>query len=259
MWYNRLKWKKDILLCNAIKIAEIFLLMGKRFGFIRESSQSDSGYPTTLPFESSRLLNRQIKSGFAIMLSNMIPMALERFDKRLRAQEKATWAVSLLTLLLLSSCIGHIQVAIDASIFAKVSVDGADQSKTRQCGRDICCRLEQEFLEHTWVLVEGIFKSISNNSPFKVGPQQIDDFGMNEAEINLVSDIRQILILYGSPGLRWAELNWHVLGENIANRADRTCYDNWSHMTSEYKKFKLQNGDRLVSKILERLSTWLWI
>ena len=175
--------------------------MDRRFVFSREASLDVVG-SSALPPESSRVLNRQIKAALSLQLRELIPQALMELDGRLRHPEKWPWTVhvtvSLLTHLLLCTCVEQIQLAVDAFVFSKIPSEGADHIYTRQCGRDISLGLEQRTLEHSWILLEGILKGITKkDNPFKAGVDMNDELGLNEAEKNLVNDVRQIGIDHG--------------------------------------------------------------
>jgi hypothetical protein len=150
------------------------------------------------------------------MLKNLVPEVLKILDGRLRNQEKETWAASLLTHLLLCSCVELIQVAIDASLVGKKPIEGMGDVYTRQHARNISHGLEQITLEHTWSLVDGILKGLTKRgNAFKIGLQTDDQSGMNEAEINLVADIRQIAMDYSkSPPLAGEIELTYIRGRN---------------------------------------------
>lgn len=169
--------------------------MDRKFIFSRESSLGVNGSFASLPSESSRVLNRQIKAALYGILKKLMPEALKELDGRLRRQEKGSWAVSLLTHLLLCICVEQIQLAVDAFVLAMIDSEGADHIYIRQGGRDVCRSLEQRTLDHSWLLLEGILKGITKkDNPFKASAEINDESGMNEAEKNLVNDIRQIAI-----------------------------------------------------------------
>jgi hypothetical protein len=198
---QELNWRQDVLLRKAIKIAELYILMGKRFIFSTQTPLDAVEGIKALPYETSRLLNRQIKSALYHHLKKLVPEALCFLDGRLRQQpKKGPWAVSLLTHLLLCTCVELIQIAVDAFVFSTISSTGSDHIYVRRSGRETCRSLEQMMLNHTWLLLEGVLNGITKKrNPFKVGAQMNEELGLNEAETNLVNDIRQIVIDHGNP------------------------------------------------------------
>jgi hypothetical protein len=198
---QELNWRQDPSLRKAIKIAELYILMGKRFIFSTQPPLDAIEGIKALPYETSRLLDRQIKSALYLQLKKLIPGALRDLDGRLRQHPKKwPWAVSLLTYLLLCTSVELIQVAVDAFVFSTISSAGSDHIYVLQDGRETSRRLERMTSEHWWLLLEGVLNGITKKcNPFKVGAQMNDESGLNEEDTNLVNDIRQIVIDHGNP------------------------------------------------------------
>ncbi len=130
-------------------------------------------------------------------------MALVVLDQRLRNPKDWPWAVSLLTHLLLCTCVEQIQVAVDAFAFSELPRAGSDPAAAQQEGRDVARLLEQWTLEHSWLFLEGILGGpTKKHHPFTAEGPMGRECGLSEAEKNLVTDIRWILNDHGDSFLR---------------------------------------------------------
>ena len=103
----------------------------------------------------------------------------------------------LLTHLILCICAELVQIQVDAFIVFRISQGGGDPETIRRFGTEVCRRLENVVLEHSWDLIRGKLKTLlRKRNPFKYG---LDEGGVQkEAELNLVNELRQLMNDHGN-------------------------------------------------------------
>jgi hypothetical protein len=133
------------------------------------------------------------------LLEDLTKEVLEGLDKQLRQKKTKAWAICLCIFLVLCMCAEEIEVAVDAFVIFKASSEDGHPNPIVQDGTEACGKLEKETLEHSWLLLNGILKRIlKKHNPFRYGYGIGDEPSQNEAEVNLVKDIRQLMIDHGN-------------------------------------------------------------
>src|SRR5208282_4174347 len=117
---------------------------------------------------SSRVLGRQIKGAMKLLSEELTQDVLTGLDWELKQKNPQSWALCLCTRLILCICVEELQVAVDGFVYFMISHGGAKDPKyVRECGAQICKRLEFKTLLHSWLLLNGVLKGIlKNRNPF---------------------------------------------------------------------------------------------
>lgn len=168
---------------------------------VSEAVRSLQNVATNLPPLSrltARVLAKQMKGAMNDLLEDLTKELLDKFNWNLRNNEPETWALCLLTHLILCMCAELVQVQVDAFIVFRID-GGGDPVTIRQIGTEVCRRLEMVTLEHSWELIRGKLKTLlRKRNPFKYGYQLNEGGVQNEAELNLVNDFLQLKIDHGN-------------------------------------------------------------
>jgi len=149
---------------------------------------------------SARVLTKQMKGAMNDLLNDLTKELLDQYNWELRNKRPETWALCLLTHLILCICAEQVQIQVDAFIVLRISHGDCDPETIRRCGTEVCRRLENVVLGHSWDLIRGKLKTLlSKRNPFKYGYHQMNEGGVeNEAERNLVNDFLQLKIDHGN-------------------------------------------------------------
>jgi hypothetical protein len=203
---QKLNLSQKNLLCKAIMVNRIQYVKGIRIAFSEDSAskavENLINPPANLPsgpFLSARTLNRQIKGILNLLLEDLQKDFLDEFDWELRRKENDTWALCLCSYLAFAMCVERLQIAVDGFVQFQISKGDRDPKLIQQYGTEICRRLEKCTLEHAWLLLTGKLRSLlKTNNPFKYGVPKEKNSSKNESEMNLVNDLRQIMIDHGN-------------------------------------------------------------
>ncbi len=144
---------------------------------------------------SARVLTKQIKWAMNDLLEEFMTDLLDQYNKELLAKRPETWLLCLMTHLVLSMCAEQVQSQVDSFIPFQISKGGCDPVTLRKCGTEVCRRLENVVLEHSWDLIRGKLKTLlKKRNPFKYGYQVEEGDLPKETEVNLVNEIRQVMM-----------------------------------------------------------------
>jgi hypothetical protein len=192
------------LLRKAIMVNRLHYAKAQLLTFSEDSASEalkNLQNPPAIPLPpnlSARMMNRQIKGGFHLVLEDLQPKVIDDFDWELRHKRKDTWALCLCTFLVLCLCVEEIQVAVDGFAQYKISNEGGNPTLIRQFATEICRRLEKETLGHTWYLLTGKMDGLKRHNPFRYGFSADDKSTRSVSEIKLVNDLRQIMSDHGN-------------------------------------------------------------
>jgi hypothetical protein len=192
--------KQKNLMRKAVMMNRIQYVMGRRIVFNEDSAfnavsslQHQSETPP-LPSLSSRVLTRQIKGVMNLLLEDLTTEVLQELDSQLRRKKTGPWIICLCTFLVLCMSAEDIQVAVDGFAVFKASSQDGHPNSIVQDGTEACGKLEKEALEHSWLLLNGILKRIlKRGNPFRCRDGMKHEPGQNEAEVNLLKDLRQLM------------------------------------------------------------------
>ena len=148
-------------------------------------------------FLSAKLLSHQLKGAFTYILGDLQKRVLQDFHWELQPKQKNNWAICLCTFLVLCICVEQIQVTLDGFVLDKISQEVKDPlaaNKLRECGVEVCRRLDKCVLEHFWILVQGKLNGITRKHNIFIYGCSIDDGPSHkQSEVDLVNDIYQIM------------------------------------------------------------------
>jgi hypothetical protein len=190
---------------KAVMMNRIQYVMGRRIVFNEDSAfnavsslQHQSETPS-LPSLSSRVLTRQIKGVMNLLLEDLTTEVLQGLDSQLRRKKTGPWIICLCIFLVLCMSAEDIQVAVDGFAVFKASTQDGHPNSIVQDGTEACGKLEKEALEHSWLLLNGILKRIKKRgNPFRYRDGMEHEPGQNEAEVNLLKDLRQLMTDHGN-------------------------------------------------------------
>ena len=207
---KRLTFIQNDLLIKAIMVNRLHYVLGQSITFsadsVFEAVTSLQNVATNLPQLSdltARVLTRQMKGAMNDLLGDLTKELLDQFNWELRNKGPETWLLCLLTHFILCMCAEQVQMQVDAFIVFRID-HGGDPVTIRRAGTEVCRRLENVVLEHSWDLIRGKLRTLlRNRNPFKYGYQMDEGGVQKEAELNLVNEFRQIMSNHGN------RLSWH--------------------------------------------------
>jgi hypothetical protein len=201
---KRLTTIQNDLLAKAIMVNRLHYVLGQTITFsadsVSEAVASLQNVATNLPPLSrltARVLTKQMKGAMNDLLNDLTKELLDKYNWELRHKRPETWLLCLLTHLILCICAELVQIQVDAFIVFRISQGGGDPETIRRFGTEVCRRLENVVLEHSWDLIRGKLKTLlRKRNPFKYG---LDEGGVQkEAELNLVNELRQLMNDHGN-------------------------------------------------------------
>jgi hypothetical protein len=123
---------------------------------------------------------------------------LDQYNRELRDKRQETWLLCLLTHLILCMCAEQVQTQVDSFIAFQIQRGACDPVALRNCGTEICRRVEHVVLAHSLVLLRGKLKTLlGRRNPFKYKYQVGEGEALKETELNLVNEIRQVMSDHG--------------------------------------------------------------
>jgi hypothetical protein len=188
--------------------------MSRILTFTKESADeaiSSIRMPMKLPYAksmTSKVLNAQIKCVMNTLLYEITREVLEGLEKELRTRTKASWATSFCVILILCICMEAVQVDTDGYIVQNI-VNGkarGNRAMTRDAAIDVCRSLDDLPFKHCTDLFHGIYRTRKPKTghrnergfnPIRDGVDLDEKEGLNSATVQLVDDIRRIMIDYG--------------------------------------------------------------
>jgi hypothetical protein len=207
---KKLTVKQNDLLAKAIMVNRLHYVLGKIITFSANSVDKavDSlrevapNLPSR-PYVSARILTKQMKGAMNDLLNDLTKELLDQYNSELRNKKPETWALCLLTHFILCMCAEEVQAQVDGFIVFRISRSNCDAETIRRCGTEVCRRLENVVLEHSWDLIRGKLKDrLRKRNPFRYKYQmnegKVEGGIQKEAELKLVNEIRQFLSDYGS-------------------------------------------------------------
>jgi Protein kinase domain len=237
--------KGDSLLRKAIMIAQISQVMGRKITFAEDSRSKIAGSLqnlstiSTSSSLSARVIGRQIKGAMKLLSTELTKEVLVGLEGELRQKKPKSWALCLCTHLILCIYVEELQISVDAFVLWKISNKHEDPKYVRDCGAEICRRLEEVTLLHSWILMSGVLRGIlRNHNPFIHDCSINDESIQNQAEVDLVNSIRHLMTNHE---------------EEIAKKAKNEYFGCSSRVTADHKEFRDINAGRLLSKVFKRL------
>lgn len=206
--------KQSGLLRKVMMIHAMHYCMSRILTFTKESADiaiSSIRLPTKVPYTksmTSKVLNAQIKCVMNTLLRDITREVLEGLEKELRTRTKASWATCFCVILILCICIEAVQVDTDCYIVQNI-VNGkarANRAMTRGAVIEICRSLDDLPFKHCTDLFHGIYRTRKPKTghrnergfnPIRDGVDLDEKEGLNGATVQLVDDIRKIMIDYG--------------------------------------------------------------
>lgn len=152
-------------------------------------------------FQSSRLLNRQIKCVMHKLTKDITEEVLDGLEKSMRSKSKSSWGESFCAILILSLCIDSLQTAADTFVVCdieKSEKEGIDRSYSRRQSFDACQALENYPFLQCKRLFHDIYRS------HKQGNGGLREGGFNpfrdivSAEVDLDTPTKELV-----KALRW--------------------------------------------------------
>jgi hypothetical protein len=132
------------------------------------------------------------------LLDGFTKKLLDHYNRELREKRQETWLLCLLTHLILCMCAEQVQAQVDSFIVFRIQDGACDPIALRNCGTEVCRRVEHVVLEHSWILLRGKLKALlRKRNPFKYMYQVGEGEVLKETELNLVNEIRQVMSDHG--------------------------------------------------------------
>lgn len=195
------------LLRNAVMMNRIQYVMGRQI-VVYEASALDAAKSLERQSEShhqaspsARALTRQIKAIMQLLLEDLARKVLEGLDWQLRQKKTEYGAVCLCAFLALCMSAEDLQVSLDAfALFMSTRKPSTGDGDPSQRGTEACGNLEEQALNHSWILLNGILKRmLKKHNRFRNGGDIECVSGENEANINLMNDLRKLMASHGNP------------------------------------------------------------
>jgi hypothetical protein len=128
------------------------------------------------------------------LLHDFTKELLDQYNRELRDKRQETWLLCLLTHLILCMCAEQIQTQVDSFIVFRIQKGDCDPVVLRNCGTEVCRRVEHVVLAHSLILLRGKLKTLlRKHNPFKHTYQVGEGKVLKESELNLVNEIRQVM------------------------------------------------------------------
>lgn len=185
-------------------VSQINRVMGRKIAFAKDSRPKVDGSLHNLSIISTsssqlaRILSWQIKGAMKLLSADLTKEVLAGLQWEVRQMKPKSWALCLCTHLILCICAEEIQISVDAFVQRKISNGAKDPKYVRNCGAEICRRLEEKTLVHSWLLVSGVLRgTLRKHNAFKHGCSINDEPIQSQAEVDLVNSIRQLMNDHG--------------------------------------------------------------
>jgi hypothetical protein len=189
----------------------------------------------------SRLLNRQLKHEMYKLQRKILPAVLEDLEKDLKTRSKSCWASSFCVVLIVLMCMEEMQICMDGFTMHSKVYQTEDKISSDEY-IDTCRQVDHLLYTHLTGLFHGVYKSTNPKSksksyvnPIRDGPQLDEDDGLDEDAVDLVEEIREIILE-----------NYMELLE----RARTPSFSNSHDTLPQHMAFRERNSGRLVSKFL---------
>lgn len=226
-------------------IAQINQVMSRKIAFAEDSRSKIAGSLQSLSTistpssMSATMISWQIQGVMKLLYTELTKEVLVALERELRQKKPKSWVLCLCTHLILCICAEELQISVGAFVLWEISNGHKDPKYVRDCGAEICRRLEEVTLLYSWILVSGVLRGIlRNHNPFKHECSINDEPIQNQAEVDLVNSI-------------WRLMTDHE--EEIAKKAKNEYFGCSSRVTADHKEFRDINRGRLLSKVFKRL------
>jgi hypothetical protein len=131
---------------------------------------------------------------------------LEDLETELRARKRASWPTTFCVILILCLCIEAVQVATDVFVVYTKLREGEGSTMQRETAMRIARELDDRPYSHWTTLFHAIYRSHKTPNkqraenafnPIRDGLQIDNEYGLEEKEVRLVEEIRQLISEYG--------------------------------------------------------------
>src|ERR1700719_1094779 len=131
-------------------VSQINQVIGRKITFANDSRSKVHGSLqnlSTISRSSSpsvRMLGRQIKGIMKLLSVDLTKEVLAGLQWEVKQKKPKSWAHCLCTHLILCICAEELQISVDAFVHWKISNGAKDPKYVRDCGAEICRRLEEK-------------------------------------------------------------------------------------------------------------------
>lgn len=243
-------------------ISQIHYVMGEKIHFTPDSmSKVKESLPNLRkispgPYSpSSRVLGRQIKGAMKLLSGELTREVLVDLTWELKQKKPESWTLCLCIHLILCICVEELQASIDAFVNFKISEGAKDPKYVRDCGAEVCRRLEKKTLLHSSLLLDGVLKGIlRNHNPFKNGCSINDESIQSQAQVVLIQELRQLISDHSKcSGVASSYVCLYELEGEVSEKAKDEYFGCSSQAGADKKGFHQRNTGRLLSKVFRRL------